>query len=104
MNTPFFSEQTKRAFAEFNKALGESFKRKSPVNALLMNNVIYTGNDDADPESAIITFDGDWLEVSSRDSGYCLMMDDKELLQIIAFALDNGLQLPQNEGDNEGDN
>lgn len=101
MTNSIFSEQTIKIFAELNEALGKSFKRNNPVSALLISDAIYTGNDDSDPESSIITFDGDWLEINSRDSGYCFMVDDDELLQIIAFALDNGLQLPQNEDEKE---
>lgn len=82
---------TTKTINDFFDALQKISVKKQPVSALIIENAIYN-NDDR--ESTIITFDGSCLEIDSRDSGFCLILDTDELLSIIAFALDNGLQLP----------
>lgn len=93
-------------FDEFIKAMKKAsellqssdFKKKEPISALLMGGVFPSQDD----EDALITFDGDVLFIESRnDVDNYVAFTSKELWQIIAFALDNGLELPQNEDDKE---
>jgi hypothetical protein len=98
MNDSIFPDNFIKAMNGLAASL-QNIQKQKPVNALLMDNVIY--NNDDDSESAIVTFGDGCLEVTSRDSGFCLILDTDEILSVIAFALDNGLQLPQNEDEKE---
>lgn len=92
-------EQLKEAMREFSKALANGgFKKKEPISALLIEGVF----PNEEGEEAYITFDDDILVIESRDrTDNYVAFTSKELWQIVAFALDNGLELPQNEDEKE---
>lgn len=94
-----FPENFIQAMKDMWDALeSNSFKKKEPISALLMDGIFPS----QDEEDALITFTDGILFIESRDdANNYIAVNSKELWQIIAFALDNGLELPQNEDEKE---
>lgn len=92
-------EQLMEAVREFRIALQAGrFEKKEPISALLMDGIFVNEEN----EDAYITFDDGILAIESRDNtDNCAALTSKELWQIVAFALDNGLELPRNEDEKE---
>lgn len=94
-----FPENFIQAMKEASERLQKGFKKQNPINALLMDEIFQI---DDEGIQAFITFDGDILMIENRQNAdVWVAMTGTELWQIVAFALDNGLELPTNEDDKE---
>jgi len=87
------TEKEKELFEKFSQDLSNAVNinlKRSVKSALLMNDCAFIGDG---KESVIVTFADDMLEITSRDSGYSLILNSQELEMIIAFALQNGFKI-----------
>lgn len=57
-----------------------------------MDDIFYIGDH---PQSVIITFQDDIVAFNVQDFDFSLLLYSRQLWQILAFALDNGLELPK---------
>jgi len=75
-----------------------TIKRKKTINALIVDDII---SKDDQLEQGIVTYEAGMLEINGTSIDTCVLIDDCELWQILAFALDNGLELPNRIPDEE---